>query len=127
MEKLFIKGSEDLPKVSLDAESGILNISGRSLPEETQDIYGPILGWIDEYAKKPREETVINFELEYCNSFSKKFVLEILNKMYDLKDNGKSVTINWHYLEDDEEMLEEGKVYEQLAGLKINTILIKQE
>jgi len=125
MEKLIVKGSKDLPEVSLDAESGILNISGRSLPAEAQDIYVPVLEWVDEYAKKPKEETVLNFELEYCNSFSKKFVLEILNKMRDMKDNGNNVIINWHYEEDDDETLEEANIYQQLSGVEINAIPIK--
>ena len=126
MEKLIVKGSKDLPEVSLDAESGILNISGRSLPAEAQDIYVPVLEWVDEYAKKPKEETVLNFELEYCNSFSKKFVLEILNKMRDMKDNGNNVIINWHYEEDDDETLEEANIYQQLSGIEINAIPIKE-
>ena len=48
MEVIKIKGSDDTPNVILDAENGMMQISGRSLPEDVAAFYEPILDWFDE-------------------------------------------------------------------------------
>ena len=51
MTKLIIKETHETPAVSLDAESGILEIKGRSLADDIRYFYKPILSWIDNYKK----------------------------------------------------------------------------
>ena len=53
MELLKIESSEDNPRIVLDRESNILEISGRSLPEDVNTFYEPMMSWIEEYAKDP--------------------------------------------------------------------------
>ena len=43
METIKIQGTEDTPKVILDKESELMEISGRSLPEDVASFYEPVL------------------------------------------------------------------------------------
>ena len=60
MHNISLEGNRQKPKVLFDWEKGVLEISGRSLPEQAHDLYQPLLIWIDEYVKSPQELTVFN-------------------------------------------------------------------
>ena len=47
MEILKIESTEDNPRIVLDRESNILEISGRSLPEDVKTFYEPMMSWIE--------------------------------------------------------------------------------
>nr|WP_321407371.1 DUF1987 domain-containing protein [uncultured Carboxylicivirga sp.] len=117
MELINIKGTDDTPNVILDKDSAKFEISGRSLPEDVNMFYEPILNWIDEYAEAPCEKTEFNFKLEYFNTASSKIILDILLKFEEIVENGHDVVINWHYHEDEEDMLEAGEEYADIVEI----------
>lgn len=81
MEAIKIKGTEDTPNVILDAAENLMEISGRSLPEDVSSFYGLILNWLADYVKSPNPKTVFNFKLVYFNTASSKLILDILMKL----------------------------------------------
>jgi hypothetical protein len=115
MEVINIKGTDDTPNVILDKDSGVFEISGRSLPEDVTMFYQPILDWIDEYAKDPNAKTEVMFKLEYFNTASSKVLLDVLLKYEEINDSGNDVVIKWHYHEDEEDMKEAGEEYEDIV------------
>ncbi|HAI74870.1 MAG TPA: nuclear pore complex subunit, partial [Microscillaceae bacterium] len=81
MDVINLEGTEDTPKIILDRNNGIFEISGRSLPEDSAEFYQPILDWLQEYAKGPNPDTTFIFKLEYFNTASSKLILDILSKL----------------------------------------------
>jgi len=124
MDNIERQGSFKLPALSLDAGSGVLELKGKSIPERTAEFYDPILAWIDEYIQDPQEETTLNIKLEYCNSSSTRYLMDILERLERLSKGGEKVTINWYYEEDDEDMLELGRSYSVPLSIPINMILV---
>lgn len=108
-------GSDDTPKVTLDKDADVFEISGRSLPEDVVAFYQPILDWIDEYKEEPLEKTVFNFKLEYFNTASSKLLLDVLLKLEEVYEAGNDVCVKWHYPEDDEDMQEAGEEYADIV------------
>ena len=53
MEKMLVKGNLKFPTIDFNPDSGVFEIFGRSLPENTIDFYSPVLEWIDEYKSSP--------------------------------------------------------------------------
>lgn len=117
MEVIKIKGSEDTPNVILDAESNIIEFSGRSLPEDVVTFYAPVLQWIEEYAKAPNPKTEVIFRLEYFNTASSKILLDILLKFEDILNDGTEVVVQWYFQEDDEDMQEAGEEYSEIVDI----------
>ncbi|WP_089678645.1 DUF1987 domain-containing protein [Catalinimonas alkaloidigena] len=111
MEIISLEGTEDTPKIILDGKNGIYEISGRSLPEDSAEFYGPVLEWLDQYADAPNSATEFVFKLEYFNTASSKLILDILSKLEDI-DNASVV---WYYDEDDEDMQEAGEEFSELV------------
>lgn len=122
METIKIAGTEDTPTVILDAQGEIMEISGRSLPEDVASFYDPILNWLDEYAQNPNEKTVFNFKLVYFNTASSKLLLDILMKLEEMHEAGKNVTVVWHYPEDDEDMQEAGEEYADIVDVPFEQV-----
>jgi hypothetical protein len=122
METIKIQGTEDTPKIVLDAENDILEISGRSLPEDVSSFYEPVLNWLNEYAENPKKKTIFNFKLTYFNTASSKLLLDILMKLEEMHEKGIEVLIRWHYPEDDEDMAEAGEEYADIVDVPFEQI-----
>jgi hypothetical protein len=128
METLSLQGSPKTPTVEMNAESGVIEIKGRSIPENSIDFYRPIVDWLDKYSESPANETVVNIQLEYFNTSSSKCILDVFKKLETVyKKNGeKGVVINWYYEEDDEDMLEAGEDYQSILKIPFKMIELEE-
>jgi len=124
MQIIKIQGSDDTPKVTLDAnpDNPVFEISGRSLPEDVVAFYEPILEWLDEYTSDPLEKTVFDFKLEYFNTASSKLLLDVLLKLEDMYDDGNDVLVRWHFPDDDEDMEEAGEEYADIVEVPFEQV-----
>lgn len=126
MKELFtIEATNTSPAISFNKKSGELELSGNSRPENIFGFYDPVIEWLREYVKDPAEKTVFNFKLHYFNSASAKILHGFVNLLTTLHKDGKSVDINWFYLEGDDESLESGKDYASLSTIPFNYIEVK--
>jgi hypothetical protein len=112
MQILSIEKSEDTPKIMLNKEKGIFEISGRSIPEDATAFYKPILEWIEEYKKSPNATTNFTFKFEYLNTSSSKLIQEILSAI----EGEEGVTVIWYYKTGDDDMKEVGEDFSSLAS-----------
>jgi hypothetical protein len=124
MKELVIEKTVKTPFINFDAESGILKIIGRSIPENPDEFYSKLFNWVNEYFKKPQSETLINVQLEYINSGSSKFILEFFQLIQEYNSKGFSSKISWHYEEDDEAVLELGKHYQAIINVPFKLVEI---
>jgi hypothetical protein len=123
MENLFVKGYEERPTINFDAETGILEISESSYPEYTNEIYTPVMEWLEKYFEQEGRTITFNFRLDYFNtstSFRFQQIIVALNE-YGLEKNGE-VTINWYYQDGDIDMQENGEDYAKDAKVPFNLI-----
>ncbi len=121
MELVSLDSTKKTPEVLLDPE-GKIRIGGRSIPEDASKFYDFILNWVLEYIRSPKDSTTVDIELEYFNSGSAKFVMQILRELSELVSNGKDLHINWYYEEGDDDILERGEYYSNILDLDINFI-----
>jgi hypothetical protein len=128
METLSLQGSPKTPTVEMNAENGVIEIKGRSIPENSIDFYRPVVEWLDTYAEAPAGVTEVNIQLEYFNTSSSKCILDVFKKLENVfKKNGeKGVTINWYYEEDDEDMLEAGEDYQSILKIPFKMIELEE-
>ena len=115
------------PEISLNAITGDLSFSGRSLPEDSSVFYKPVFSWLDEYTMNPAEKTSVIFGLDYFNTASAKAIFSIIVKFNELSKNNHPISINWLYDEDDEDMKELGEEYQDLFSISIELIANKDE
>lgn len=121
MELVSLESTKKTPNVLLDP-SGRIRIGGRSIPEDASKFYDNILNWVLDYCHTPSDSTVVDIELEYFNSGSAKFVMQILRELSELLAEGRELKVNWYYEEGDDDILERGEYYSSILDLEINFI-----
>jgi len=127
MEKMHLDSTKYTPLIVLDPESGIMEIRGKSYPENTFEFYTPVMEWLQEYFKNPKEPTVFNLEIVYFNSSSSKWFFDLFDFLEEQHNNGHKIVINWIYDEDNDVAEEAGEDFqEEFPSLEIK-LIVKDE
>jgi hypothetical protein len=111
MKAIIIDATHSTPAINFCCDGRML-IEGRSLPEDVNKFYKPLIAWI---LNLSTETAKLDINLEYLNSASAKKLLELL-KSLDANSRIKSLIINWHYEEGDDDALETGQIFEDLLN-----------
>lgn len=126
IENILREGSAKTPAVSFDSTSGILELKGRSIPENSVEFYKPLNDWIDTYSSSPKEKTVVDIKLEYFNTSSSKCILDLFKKLERISQKGTEVHVNWYFEQDDEDMEEAGEDYQAIIKLPFKMIEVEE-
>ena len=123
MEPISIEGTAKTPTVKFEASTGVMEIKGRSIPENSIEFYKPLVDWLDEYASMAKDQVQVNIQLEYFNTSSSKCLLDLFKRMEGISNK---VVINWYYEEDDEDMLEAGEDYDAIINIPFKMIEVHE-
>ena len=100
-----IRATSKTPHIIYQKDINVVEIFGRSIPENAYDFYKPLL---DEL----QPNITVIFDLDYANSSSRKLYMDVFKQI----QNSNSKVI-WYY--SDEDMLELGENYKSFFGSKI--------
>ncbi len=118
LRKIYRERSDFYPKMVFDKENDRFLIEGRSLPEDSEAVYGPVLEWLDDYALEPNPVTNVVFNLEYYNSASLRKFADILKRLKQIgADAGTKVSAEWYYEEGDDSSLENAEDLASSIGI----------
>lgn len=126
MENISIEGTPKTPAVNFDYQKGVVEIKGRSIPENSIEFYKPMVDWLETYASSPQSKTEVNIQLEYFNTSSSKCILDVFKKLESIHKADNDVIVNWYYEEDDEDMLEAGEDYQSIIRVPFKMIEIEE-
>lgn len=121
MESLIREATADTPKVYLDANNKVFEISKMSLPEDAIEFFAPIIQWLEKYKENPLDVTEFDFKLEYFNTASSKQIIQILLLLQEIAKKAK-VIVRWHYKDIDEDMQALGEEYSQVINVDFELI-----
>lgn len=107
MNNLIIGPSKTTPGINFIAETGVLELSGTSYPEDPFTFYEPVVAWIVEHISLKRAVTFY-FKLDYYNTSSAKQFLDIIDLLEEYHEAGGAVEAVWFCKEGDSEALENG-------------------
>ncbi len=123
MKTFSSEQSYKTPLIDLNPESGTFTIKGKSIPENSAVFYKPVFEWLDEYSQSPAKATSIDIQMDYFNTSSAKMIADIISVLEKLQATGKSeVTINWHYNDEDDDMLEAGEDFKSITKVAFNLV-----
>jgi len=131
MKKVSINPSSNTPKVIFDPSNNIFEISGESRPYDVPSFYQPLLAWLDEFNKELSEMKAgsgsleFKFNLEYFNSLSAKYILDLCKKLSKIHSDGHEINVIWQYETGDEYMLESGQEMSKISKMPFNYEEIK--
>lgn len=112
---MHYKATIDTPEVIFDEAKGLLEIKGRSLPEDAWSFYKPVIEWARGIDMNGASKLRVELFLEYFNSSSSRYLLELLATLENkAKDR---VRVVWFSETDDELMMEKGEEFSGLLSL----------
>ena len=124
MENLVFQETEYTPGIYFDSEQNVLEIKGKSYPENTTAFYAPVFSWLQEYFSQLKtDEITVNIEIVYFNSSSSKVLLDFFDSLQEVVFRGIQVVVNWLYEQGDDDMREYGEEFEaDFRGITFNFI-----
>lgn len=117
MEALIKRGTQETPEIIFDPQKDEFSISGNSLPEDVIAFYDEVNQWLEKYVKSPNPVTHLHVRMTYYNSASSKAMSTIMGLFEKTQNTGGKTYVHWHYLDDDEDMLDAGKELEGIFNL----------
>lgn len=119
-ENIEVEGTTKTPYIRLNKDDGIIEIKGRSIPENTVQFYYHFNRWLSEYAAQPAPKTTVLMALHYMNSSSTVIITRMMKLLDDMIGMNSEVEINWHYEKGDLEMKELGADYGTIMKCPVN-------
>lgn len=119
MNDIHNDGTPKTPAVRATRNPFLLELSGRSIPENSIAFYQPVMDWIEHHCSKGEGTLEINIRLEYFNTSSSKCLMDLLKRV---ESGNCPARVNWYYEEDDEDMLEAGEDYDAIIDLPFRLI-----
>ncbi|MFI5205255.1 MAG: DUF1987 domain-containing protein [Flavobacteriales bacterium] len=126
MTGLQITGTKDSPSITLHPGSGMMEIQGRSFPEDSFAFYEKILEWINKNPGEFASGVHVNFFLTYVNSTSAIMLSRMLGKLKEFASD-KTVKVNWKYYVDDESLEELGYKLSETSGIAFDFSPVDEE
>lgn len=125
MNNLFIEPKKNTPEIDFNFSTCVLNLSGRSFPEDASSFFKPVFDWLGEFLKFEKKDIVVNFKLKYFNTSSSKALLDILDLLDDYNNKYLSVKVNWYYDKFDDDIKESGEEFAEDLNLPFTILEIK--
>ena len=120
METITLQESPKTPYILMDPDRGIIEIKGRSIPENSVEFYRSLNNWLNESSPGEMKPTKVRFQIESFNTSSSKCILDIFKKLEAMYRKGWDISISWCYDEDDEDMYESGEDYQSILSCPIS-------
>ena len=126
MRGYYIRPTKVTPSLYFNPKRGILDLRGRSCPENPLNFYKYLFNSLDRFALQSEDHLRINLAFEYFNTSSSKCLFVCLRKLSDLQSVGKTVVVNWYYETEDEDMIETGEDMKSFFTIPFNFIEIEE-
>lgn len=123
MDDLIIKETKESLGIHLNARDGKISLTGNSYPENTFELYKPMMEWVEEYFNgNAQEHTRVDMEIIYFNSSSSRLLYEFFDILNEARDR-YGIEVNWIYEEENDSAEEMGEDFtEEFPELKINMV-----
>jgi len=97
MNNLVIKQSSSSPAITADWNSGVISMKGDSYPENSFELFQPLIDWVEAFLAKANRPLQLDLELVYLNTSSIRSMMDIFDQMEDAHKKGQAVSARWSY------------------------------
>jgi hypothetical protein len=97
MNDFSIPGSQSTPAITADWEKGILSMQGDSYPENSFEMFGRWIDWVEAYLGEGDRLLQLELRLLYLNTSSVKAMMDIFDLLESAHRRGRKVAVHWYY------------------------------
>jgi hypothetical protein len=96
-ENLGIEGSHSTPSIRSDWQAGTVEMQGDSYPENSFELFSPVIDWIGDYLRNAGAALTLRLYLKYLNTSSVKAMMDIFDMLEEAHRNGRKIAVSWYY------------------------------
>jgi hypothetical protein len=97
MDNLVIAPSSSSPAIHADWDAGQIRMQGDSYPENSFELFQPLIDWVEAYLAQSGRPLHLDLELVYLNTSSIRSMMDIFDRMEDAHKKGQAVSARWAY------------------------------
>ena len=125
MESVRIEKSGKTPLFIM--RDGYIQLSGRSIPQNSRQLFKPCFDWVEQYVLAPAKKTKIDLFFEYIDTSSIRCIVDILVVLGTIpKNSDNQIEINWYYERDDDDAYDLGAYIQAHLKVPFNIIPIDE-
>lgn len=114
---LHLAPTTSTPEVLFRAQTGRLDLSGESYPENAFEFYRPILEWLRRFLEQSQQPVELRLGLTYLNTSSIKSMMDLLDLLDEAHARHREVTVTWYYDTDNDRALELAEEFREEVSL----------
>lgn len=97
MDNLDIPQTNASPSIRADWAGGLIVMQGDSYPENSFELFQPLIDWVDGFLAKSDRPLRLELELLYLNTSSIRALMDILDLLEEAHGKGRKVSACWSY------------------------------
>jgi len=125
LKDLIIHNTPKTPEINFNHKSGVFEISGITVPEDSIGFYKKIIDWVKNYVKNPAPNTKVIFKLTYINTSSLQALYDFFLLLNQIHNKTSSVKIEWHHLSEDDDMKEIGEDFKEALTVDFSFVAVQ--
>lgn len=113
MRNLLISSTTSSPAIHGDWDAGVLSMQGDSYPENSFELFSPVLAWVEDFLRDSAAPLVLELRLLYLNTSSIKAVMDIFDLLETAHHARRDVAVKWHYNPGNERVAEVAEEFKE--------------
>jgi len=97
MNDLSFPGTSSSPAITCSAADGIVTMRGDSYPENSFEMFNPVMTWIAQFLGSETRPLRLELHLLYLNTSSVKAMMDIFDELESAHARGRAVQVTWYY------------------------------
>jgi hypothetical protein len=97
MNDLNIPNTQSTPSIVTDSKGGTLSMRGDSYPENSFELFDPVMQWVEDFLKDATRPLDLQLELQYLNTSSVRALMDIFDLLENAHNAGGKVSVTWYY------------------------------
>lgn len=97
MNDIDIRGTQSIPRIVSSRAEGLLRMDGDSYPENSYELFGPVIEWVEDYLAREARPLLLDLSLLYLNTSSIRAMMDIFDLLQAAHEGGRQVAVRWRY------------------------------
>ena len=113
MDNLDIPQTSASPAIFADGTAGTVTMKGDSYPENSFELFQPLIDWVEAYLAQPERPLRLELELLYLNTSSIRVLMDILDSLEEAHGKGRDVLVIWRFDRANERVAQLGEEFKE--------------
>lgn len=120
--KFYIEATSVSPEINFNIEQASFVIKGRSMPENAEKFYLPVMAWLIDNIRSSPMSANFDVALDYYNTGSFIRLMGLFNTLKELNESGSEFRVRWLCESDDEDNIDDGQSFKEVVKVPFDII-----